>query len=113
MLRRVRSWFGAVVRRSRMEREMDAELRFHIEVFAEDLVGSGVSREEALRRARIEFGGVARAKEECRDALALRLVDRELGQHGAQPGMGRFVPGLSRFSSAGEVTCRVGCLSVH
>jgi len=75
MLRRVRSWFGAVVRRSRMEREMDAELRFHIEVFAEDLVGSGVSREEALRRARIEFGGVERAKEECRDALALRLVD--------------------------------------
>jgi len=75
MLRRVRSWFGAGVRRSRMEREMDAELRFHIEVFAEDLVGSGVSREEALRRARIEFGGVERAKEECRDALALRLVD--------------------------------------
>ena len=75
MLRRVRSWFGAVVRRSRMEREMDAELRFHIEVFAEDLVGSGVSREEALRRARIEFSGVERAKEECRDALALRLVD--------------------------------------
>jgi len=75
MLRRVRSWFGAVVRRSRMEREMDAELRFHIEAFAEDLVGSGVSREEALRRACIEFGGVERAKEECRDALALRLVD--------------------------------------
>ena len=48
---------------------MDAELRFHIEAFAEDLVRSGVPREEALRRARIEFGGVERTKEECREAL--------------------------------------------
>jgi len=35
---------------------MDAELRFHVEEYAEDLVRSGVPREEALRRARIEFG---------------------------------------------------------
>jgi MacB-like periplasmic core domain len=72
---RLRSWVQAVARRSRMEREIDAELRFHIEAFAEDLARSGVPRDEALRRARIEFGGVERAKEECRDALALRIVD--------------------------------------
>jgi len=35
-----------------MEREMDAELRFHIEAFAEDLVRDGMPREEAWRRAR-------------------------------------------------------------
>ncbi|HYY73025.1 MAG TPA: ABC transporter permease, partial [Candidatus Bathyarchaeia archaeon] len=75
MWSRIRSWLHSMMRRSRMEREMDAELRFHIEAFAEDLVQRGVPREEALRRARIEFGGVERAKEECRDALALRLVD--------------------------------------
>lgn len=57
LLSRVRSWFSAVTRRSRMEGEMDAELRFHIEAFAEDLVRGGVPREEALRRARIELGG--------------------------------------------------------
>src|SRR2546430_13419591 len=57
------SWMRALLRRSRMESEMDAELRFHIEAFAEDLVRNGVPREEALRRARIEFGGVERAKE--------------------------------------------------
>src|SRR5256886_4160294 len=65
----------AVTRRSRMEREMDAELRFHIEAVAEDLARSGVPREEALRRARIEFGGVERAKEECRDARGTSFVD--------------------------------------
>src|SRR5215472_17601203 len=72
---RVRSWLRAVARRSRMEREMDAELRFHIEAFAEDLVRSGVPREEGLRRARIEFGGVERAKEECREARGLSFID--------------------------------------
>src|ERR1700704_6399465 len=66
--RRLRSLVQAILRRSRMESEMDAELRFHIEAFAEDLVRNGVPREEALRRARIEFGGLERAKEDCRDA---------------------------------------------
>src|SRR6266566_5212195 len=70
---RLRSWLRAALRRSRMERDMDAELRLHIEAFAEDLVHSGVPREEAWRRARIEFGGLERAKEECRDALALGI----------------------------------------
>jgi len=47
---------------------MDAELRFHIEAFAEDLVRSGVFRQEAMRRARLEFGAIEQAKEECREA---------------------------------------------
>ena len=47
---------------------MDAELRFHIEAYAEDLVRSGVPRQEAMRRARIEFGGLERVKEEVRGA---------------------------------------------
>lgn len=71
----LRSWMRAMMRRSRMEGEMEAELRFHIEAFAEDLVRSGASREEALRRARIEFGGVERAKEECREARGVSLFD--------------------------------------
>jgi putative ABC transport system permease protein len=58
-----------------MESEMDAELRFHIEALAEDLVRSGVSREEAMRRARTDFGGIERVKEEGREAHGTRLVD--------------------------------------
>jgi predicted permease len=72
---RFRSWTRTVLRRSRMESEMDVELRFHIEAFAEDLVRAGVPRGEAMRRARIEFGGIERAKEECREARAVDLVD--------------------------------------
>ena len=54
---------------------MEAELRSHIEIFAEDLIRTGMPRQEALRRARIEFGGIERAKEECQDARATRLMD--------------------------------------
>jgi hypothetical protein len=53
---RLRSWARSTFRRSRMESEVDAELRFHIEARAEDLLRSGLTREEAMRRARIEFG---------------------------------------------------------
>ncbi|MGC1616958.1 MAG: permease prefix domain 1-containing protein, partial [Candidatus Acidiferrum sp.] len=69
------SWSRTAFRRSRMESEMDAELHFHIETFAEDLVRSGVPLEDAMRRARIEFGGVERVKEEGREARGARLVD--------------------------------------
>ncbi len=72
---RFRSWLRATLWRSRLENEMDAELHFHIESYAEDLTRSGVPREEALRRARLAFGGLDRAKEECRDARGVNLVE--------------------------------------
>jgi putative ABC transport system permease protein len=74
LLAQVRSWLGAVVHRSRSEREMDAELRFHIEARADDLSRSGIPRDDALRRARVEFGGVEGLKEECRDARGSNLL---------------------------------------
>jgi len=72
---RLRVWWNATLRRSRMESEMDAELRFHMEAYAEDLIQSGVPSREALRRARLQFGGVERAKEECREARGVNLVE--------------------------------------
>ncbi len=75
---RIRSWSRTILRRSRMEREMDEELGFHIDTLTEELVRSGVSREEAMRRARIEFGGIERAKEEGREARGVSLLDQLL-----------------------------------
>jgi predicted permease len=57
---------------------MDAELRFHVQACAEDLVRSGVPRQEALRRAQLEFGGIERAKEECRDARGVNHFEASL-----------------------------------
>ncbi|MEX2302845.1 MAG: ABC transporter permease [Bryobacterales bacterium] len=67
----LRSFFG----RRRFEREMSSELRFHMEAYTEDLVRSGVPRGEAERRARLEFGGVERVREECRQSRGLRWSD--------------------------------------
>jgi len=69
-------WLRATVLRSGMENEMDEELRFHIEACAADLVRSGVPRQDALRRARLQFGGMERAKEECRDARGVSFVEK-------------------------------------
>lgn len=75
---RFQSWLRSTLGRPRMENEMDAELRFHIEARADDLVRNGEPREEALRRAKIEFGAVERAKEECREARGVNLLDELL-----------------------------------
>lgn len=64
--RRMRGWLRAMVQRSQVDREMDAELRFHVDAYVEDLVRREVSRNEAMRRARLEFGGVEQTKEICR-----------------------------------------------
>ena len=74
-LARFRSWLRAVSKRSRREAEMDAELRFHLTSFQEDLIRQGVSPDEALRRARLTFGSVEMHKEECRESLGLRPLD--------------------------------------
>ncbi|HSC45347.1 MAG TPA: ABC transporter permease [Candidatus Acidoferrum sp.] len=75
---RLGSWVGANLRRSRMESEMDAEMRFHVEEQAEDLERGGMDKGEALRRALMEFGGVEQAKEECRDARGVSFVEGAL-----------------------------------
>ena len=65
----------ALLRPSTVERELDEELNAHVEHQVERLVGAGMPRDEALRRALLEFGGVEQIKEECRDARGIQLVD--------------------------------------
>src|SRR3990170_1985784 len=71
----IKSFVRAWLRRSRMERDMDNEMRFHLEARAADLEAQGLARADALRTAREEFGDVVRWKEAGRDARGLRLVD--------------------------------------
>jgi predicted permease len=77
---RARSFWHNVVHRSDMERNMSDELQFHLERRAEDLIArSGLSLEEAMRIARLEFGSVEKYKEEARQSLGLRLLDELRG----------------------------------
>jgi len=47
--------------------EVDEEVRFHLDQQTEANIGAGMSREEARRQAAIAFGGVERAREQCRE----------------------------------------------
>jgi putative ABC transport system permease protein len=67
---------GALRRRRALDAEMDEEMRLHLELEAEDLMRSrGLSREEAMRAARVAFGGVERYREEGREARGVAWLE--------------------------------------
>jgi predicted permease len=75
MMKALKSRIRALLRREEMEGELDEELRFHIEKEIEQNVARGMSLTEARRVALVEFGGVERVREECRDARGVRLLE--------------------------------------
>jgi predicted permease len=56
------------------ERELDEELRFHLEKQIELNLAAGMSPAEARRAAFRDFGGLESVKDECRDARPLRWL---------------------------------------
>ena len=74
-LSRWRITLRSLFRRDRVEDEMDAELRFHLEQQVEEHRAAGLSPEEARRRAQVAFGGLESTKEKCRDQRGRRLLD--------------------------------------
>jgi len=74
-LNELRYRLRALFRRDSVERELDAELQFHLETEAEKYVAAGMPREEAVRRARLAFGGVERIKDDTRDSRGLVFFD--------------------------------------
>jgi len=92
---RLRSLF----RRSKVEEELDDEMRFHIQKQTEKYMHAGMSREEAQRQVRLDFGGIDQVKEDCRDARGVSLV--ETVSHDLRYAMGRplrLAPGSDRVA---------------
>ena len=69
------SLWERLFRRDRLERQLDAELRFHVEEQVRELVASGLDPDEALRLAKIRMGGIEPTKEQCRDVRAGRWLE--------------------------------------
>jgi predicted permease len=68
---RLRSLF----RKSRVEKELTEELRFHLGKLIEEKVGKGMTPEEARYAALRELGGVEQIKEECRDMRRVNYIE--------------------------------------
>jgi predicted permease len=75
MLRRWRTRLTSLVRRGRLERELDAELQFHIDMLAAQNVAEGMAPDEARRAALRAFGAVDMVKTEVRDAWMSRFFE--------------------------------------
>lgn len=69
-------WFRlrAILARRRMEREMDDEVAFHLEMEERKYRAQGMSPREAHRLARVKFGGVERFREQTRSSWGVSLL---------------------------------------
>src|SRR5262249_48918707 len=75
MLNKLRLRLRALFFKSRMENELEEEVKFHLEKENEQNLNRGVGPEEARLAALGSFGGVERVKEESRDERGIRLFD--------------------------------------
>jgi predicted permease len=64
----LRAALWAATHRSQLNREINEELRSHIELRVDDLLQRGIERTEAERQARLELGGCQRYREACHEA---------------------------------------------
>jgi putative ABC transport system permease protein len=80
-------WLRRLGQKPLVEKRLDSELQFHLEQQIADYIASGMPAGEARRRATLEFGGVERFKEECRETrwenrLELLLHDLQFALRG-------------------------------
>jgi len=73
--RRISRRLRALTDRRALDRELDEELGFHLEMEVEHNVRQGLSPEAARAKALREFGGMTRVKEEARDARGIGALE--------------------------------------
>jgi putative ABC transport system permease protein len=68
-------WLRNLIGRDRFEKEMNEEVRFHLDMVIQNNIRAGMSPEEARGAALFHFGGVDQTKEECRDTRWTRIPE--------------------------------------
>ena len=76
MFKRIVTGCRSLLRRAQVERELDAELQDFLTTAVEHKMRSGLSREAAIRAARLEMGSAAAVKDGVRDIGWESIVDR-------------------------------------
>jgi predicted permease len=69
------TWLARLLRKNKMERQLEAELEDHFNRQVGDNLRAGMNEAEARRDARLKFGGLDHIKEDCRDARGTAWVN--------------------------------------
>lgn len=69
------NWLRQLLSRQRMDRDLAEEIQAHLDEKVEELVAEGMSREDAMRSARREFGNVGLIEENCREVWGWPSVE--------------------------------------
>jgi predicted permease len=68
-------WLRRLFRKEQAEKQLDSELRFHLERQIADYIAAGMSPNEASRRARLDFGSSEGIKEDCRESRRSNVTE--------------------------------------
>jgi predicted permease len=69
------NWFTQLFSRKRLDQELTEEIQAHLDEKIEELIAEGMSREQAKRSARLEFGNVGVIEEHCREVWSWPSLD--------------------------------------
>ena len=73
-----RDWwlrFRALAFRRAVDRDLEDELTFHLEMATRKNLGAGLPEDEARRRARVRFGPKPLIEDQCRDSRGISLLE--------------------------------------
>ena len=68
-------WLIRFFSKSKLDAQLDSELRFHVEQQTAENIAAGMNPAEARRRALAQFGGLESRKEEAREARGTQILD--------------------------------------
>jgi len=71
----LRSTFHSLTKQERVDRDLDEELEAYLDLLVDEKVQQVMSREAALREARIELGGTEQVKQQVRETRAGTWLD--------------------------------------
>jgi predicted permease len=69
------NWLKQFLSREKLYAELDEEVAAHLEERVEELVGEGMSKEQAVAKARKEFGNVTAIKQTAREAWGWKWIE--------------------------------------